>query len=704
MAPYEASVHTKAYAALDLGVDVTVGPPLPFDFNSLANVKFASIEGGVYGDFSLPLPVESSAPGYTGPTWALGLYSEGSLKPELTNGLLKDLLDFVKAPAVTNVDLALFDATATLPLKSSPVFTISTNQTSFTLGSGGSVNLSLSADGGVAGTASFVDQLNSASTTNVLTAESFSGNSIVFDWSPQHKGTHVIAAQAQTDWLSKILPYASVNSVSVQVSAGSPGPSVTPIVSAVSPTPVPGSSATQTIYIGGKAFAAGATATLVDITNGGTYPDKATSFISTTQIGIDAKFTNTTAKWSVQVINPDHGASNVFVFEVQAASNPAPSIAAVTPNPVIPSGASEVLTVTGANFVSGATVTLNNVTDGSVLVRQPATVGSSAALTASAFFPNMNGSWTISVVNPDGGASAPFPFGVQVSAAPVPSIATISPSPVVAASGGSETISIQGANFATGAVAWLTDLSDNGAATSVGTSFVSQSMLLANFGFPAVSAVWSVQIVNPDGGKSNPYSIQVQPAAPGAGPTITSVSPNPVPGCNCSQTFNVYGSNFVAGANVTLRDLTANQTFSNRQSNYFSAGQITLNPNFNNVSHTWSVEVISPDGQTSGQFQFQVTATTQNPVPTISSVAPNPVPGCNCSQTFNVYGSNFVAGANVTLRDLTANQTFSNRQSSYFSAGQITLNPNFNNVSHTWSVEVINPDGQTSGQFQFQVQ
>jgi hypothetical protein len=91
------------------------------------------------------------------------------------------------------------------------------------------------------------------------------------------------------------------------------------------------------------------------------------------------------------------------------------------------------------------------------------------------------------------------------------------------------------------------------------------------------------------------------------------------------------------------------------------------------------------------------------PAPYISGISSNPVRGSNSPQPFNIYGSNFVSGANVILRDLTMGQTFSNRSSSYFSSTMITLNPNFTTAVHTWSVEVINPDGQTSGQFNFSV-
>jgi surface antigen len=187
-----------------------------------------------------------------------------------------------------------------------------------------------------------------------------------------------------------------------------------------------------------------------------------------------------------------------------------------------------------------------------------------------------------------------------------------------------------------------------------------------------------------------------------AQPSITSVLPNPVTGSNSPQSFTINGSNFVTGANVTLRDITASQTYTNRTASSFSATQIVLSTNFSTAAHTWSVEVINPNGKTSGQYQFTVRAPAGVP-PSISSVSPNPVTGSNSPQAFTINGSSFVSGANVTLRDITANQTFANRSASSFSNTRIVLSPNFSTAVHTWSVEVINPNGQSSGQYQFQV-
>ena len=166
-------------------------------------------------------------------------------------------------------------------------------------------------------------------------------------------------------------------------------------------------------------------------------------------------------------------------------------------------------------------------------------------------------------------------------------------------------------------------------------------------------------------------------------PLISSVSPNPVTGSDNAQPFTIYGSNFVSGCNVTLR--TGSQTYANRPISSFSSTAITINPVFGTLAATWTVEVVNPDGKSSGQYTFTVKA----PVtPLISSVSPNPVTGSDSAQPFTIYGSNFVSGCNVTLR--TGSQTYANRTISSFSSTAITINPVFGTLAATWTVEVIN--------------
>ncbi len=184
-------------------------------------------------------------------------------------------------------------------------------------------------------------------------------------------------------------------------------------------------------------------------------------------------------------------------------------------------------------------------------------------------------------------------------------------------------------------------------------------------------------------------------------PSISSVSPNPVTGSDSSQTFTINGSNFVPGAAVTLRDLRTGEVFPNRSISFLIGTQIVINPIFTTFAAQWTVEVINLDGGSSGRVSFQVIAPTVTP--TISGVSPNPVPGSSSPQTFTINGSNFVSGATVTLTDTITGEVFANRPISSLSSAQIVINPNFTVASHVWNVQVFNPGGVPSNQFQFNV-
>jgi hypothetical protein len=92
---------------------------------------------------------------------------------------------------------------------------------------------------------------------------------------------------------------------------------------------------------------------------------------------------------------------------------------------------------------------------------------------------------------------------------------------------------------------------------------------------------------------------------PGAGPTISYVSPNPAVATGAAQPFTIFGNNFASGTTVTLRT-SGGAVYANRTISSLSATQIVINPNFGTVADTWTVEVISASGVSSGQFTFTV--------------------------------------------------------------------------------------------------
>ncbi len=89
---------------------------------------------------------------------------------------------------------------------------------------------------------------------------------------------------------------------------------------------------------------------------------------------------------------------------------------------------------------------------------------------------------------------------------------------------------------------------------------------------------------------------------------------------------------------------------------------------------------------------------------TVASVTPNPAPLQNAKQLVTITGSGFEPDCGVTLRDHRAGIVYPNRTKiSQTGDTEIVLNPNFGAIPAQWSVEVINPDGQSSGVHRFQV-
>ena len=146
----------------------------------------------------------------------------------------------------------------------------------------------------------------------------------------------------------------------------------------------------------------------------------------------------------------------------------------------------------------------------------------------------------------------------------------------------------------------------------------------------------------------------------------------------------------------------AGYTVPSEQVTFVSSTQVQMSITTTTAPDNWTVKVTNPDGKVSNTAGFAVVAPT-NAAPTISSVSPNPVTGFDGPQLFTIIGGNFQSNANVTLRDKTYVQSYPNRLITSFASNQLQLRPNFSNNSATWSVEVINPDGKSSGEFTFTV-
>jgi tetratricopeptide (TPR) repeat protein len=90
-------------------------------------------------------------------------------------------------------------------------------------------------------------------------------------------------------------------------------------------------------------------------------------------------------------------------------------------------------------------------------------------------------------------------------------------------------------------------------------------------------------------------------------------------------------------------------------------------------------------------------------LPEIVAVSPNPATTTGTVQAITIKGAHFADDAKLILRTPKRN-TVSKRQIVMQNDGQIIFNVNLSNRPGSWSVEVVNPSGHSSGQFAFTVQ
>jgi hypothetical protein len=169
-----------------------------------------------------------------------------------------------------------------------------------------------------------------------------------------------------------------------------------------------------------------------------------------------------------------------------------------------------------------------------------------------------------------------------------------------------------GTGFVAGATVRLVDVTHNQVFDPFDptrTTVVNANQIQIRPNLTAAAATWTVQVRTPTGQVSNVVTFTVTPGTVGS-PTISSVSPNPVPGLDGQQPVTLTGTGFVAGSTVRLVDVTHNQVFDPfdpTRTTVVNATQIQIRPNLTAAAATWTVQVRSPSGQVSNVATFTVT-------------------------------------------------------------------------------------------------
>ena len=521
------------------------------------------------------------------------------------------------------------------------------------------------------------------------------GTQVTFISSTQLRILITVGTSA-ANWTARVInPNGEMSNVfNFSVTAAAQAPSINNI----SPNSIPASNGLQPITINGSNFQNGATLTF-DPPTGSNIPSNASrlTFISSSQISYQINNGNDVGTWLVRVNNPNGQSSNWASFTV----TPAPVISSMFPNPVPGSSTDQGVSIFGSGFVNGSGLKVRVTFPGGQTDLQGTQVhfASSTHLTILINVGTSAANWTAQVINPNGQGSNIFPFTVTAA---VPAITNISPNSIPASSN-LQPITINGSNFQNGAtLTFDPPTGSNLPSTASRLTFISSSQISYQINNDNDVGTWLVRVNNPNGQSSNWASFSVTPSS--AAPTISSLSPNPVPGSSTDQPVNIFGTGFVSGSGLKVRvTFPGGQTdLQGSQVTFISSTQLRILITVGTSAANWTAQVINPNGQGSNVFPFTVTAAAQ--APSINNISPNSYPPSNSLQTMTINGSNFVSGATLTFDPPTGtNLPSTPSRLTFISSSQISYQINNGNDVGTWLVRVNNPSGQSSNWASFSV-
>lgn len=198
-------------------------------------------------------------------------------------------------------------------------------------------------------------------------------------------------------------------SLNIPVTVTAPeGTILTAAVTSITPPSPAASASPQTISVTGMNFISGLTVSL-------TGPNHSSMTLTGAQIqnvspgGFQmSAVLSTIGQYSLQVTNPNGGAASLpFNFNVQIAS---PAISSVSPSSPTASAGYQVITVNGANFEAGLTVTLTPPGGSPIALLATQIQNVTAATFQLRVILASVGAYSLEVTNPDGGMSGLFPF------------------------------------------------------------------------------------------------------------------------------------------------------------------------------------------------------------------------------------------------------------------------------------------------------
>ena len=361
--------------------------------------------------------------------------------------------------------------------------------------------------------------------------------------------------------------------------------------------------------------------------------------------------------------------------EFAGCSTSQPTITSISPNSLA-TNSSTTITVTGANFDTGATVSLDtggtvsnvNIINGSQLTFTLTTDNSSAAV----------GTRTVKVTNPNG----KFAYGTLSVTTSRIDVTGVTPSTVT--TGSTVTMHIAGSGFQNGSV-----VSIPSTAGTIGTPTITADAITLSFtagSGAAALGTWPVTVTNPDG-NSDSANVTVQKASI----AVTSVSPSTMVS-GSTRNFTITGTGFNSGAQVTLDSSAVNKT-------WVSSTTITVALDFDPAAGDHVFTVTNPDnGSDSGSF------TVTGGGAQITDVSPQWI-SHGSRVTVTITGTGFVTSGGTTPQVTVDGSTRGVSRVRIVSSTTVTFRYRITSVKGFYSlpIEVTSKDGTVSDAYDWMV-
>jgi signal transduction histidine kinase len=212
--------------------------------------------------------------------------------------------------------------------------------------------------------------------------------------------------------------------------------------------------------------------------------------------------------------------------------------------------------------------------------------------------------------------------------------------------------------------------------------------------FSFSSAAWPQEIPIAPSVETSPSSFKPEIFSPG-----TTNAPGPI----LDTPIVTFSWKPVPGAteySISIRSLLTSNLFMTN----VDAAQTDLTMELRKHPYRWNMRAFKgeQEGVFSDTFYFQVEASSGHPI--VTGVSPFPVAGKSYKQHFTISGRDFFLGCIVNLREKSdSNHLYSDIKIELQTPQQITINPNFSSETGDWTVEIINPHGESSGEFPFRV-